>query len=96
MKRNPKPTLDEFLRSLTDNQLEGLCRFCGMPEAEIVATRFVPDTRSDYERLRDRWNDPEEAAALTRAGFDRERMLAVWQAHELLNGRQQYGQPDRN
>jgi Bacterial dnaA protein helix-turn-helix len=39
-----KTTVKEFLQSLTDRQLDGLCRFCGMPEAEIQATRFKPDS----------------------------------------------------
>jgi hypothetical protein len=51
-----------------------------------VAIRFKPDTRTDLERLRDRWDDPEEAGRLTRAGFNREGMLAAAEAHELRKG----------
>jgi hypothetical protein len=75
-------TFKEFLESLSDRELEGLRRFLGVPEEVIEATRYKPDTRSDFERLRDRWDDPQQASRLTRAGFDREGMLRCWKEHE--------------
>lgn len=75
-------TFKEFLESLSDRALDGLCRYLGVPEEVIEATRYKPDTRSDFERLRDRWDDPETASRLTLAGFDRESMLRCWKEHE--------------
>lgn len=77
-------TTSEFLGTLSDRQLESLCRMLGIPEEEIEAHRFKPDTRTPLERMRDTWDDPEEAARLTGAGFHREGMMRMAEGGELV------------